>query len=86
MTKKLRATVHTALQQLPTTNIKDTRNAHGPAVSFEMFGMSWEYGYDSTPKGEYTVAKTLKGILHMMLAKAETRGLDPSRIYQAFKQ
>ena len=52
------------------TNIVDGRNAHGPTVTFDCMGMEWEYGYDGSPKGTYDVAKTRKGIMHMMLAKA----------------
>lgn len=65
--------------------IRFDRNKHGPIAVYECMGMEWEYGFDGSPKGTYTPAKTRKGILHSMLGKAAPRGLTNEQIYKVVR-
>ena len=85
MKKKNSLTVVKAIEKIGGQFVGFSRNAHGPTAVFKMQGLAWEYGFDSTPKAEYDIPKTIKGILHSMLAKSKGRDIDAAKIYEAVK-
>lgn len=85
MAKKTTPVVQQALDIIGATNVRQSRNAHGPTMTFDLMGMEWEYGFDGSPKAEYSIPKTLKGVMHMMLSKAASRRISQDRIYEVFK-
>ena len=85
MKRKNSLTVVKSIEEIGGQFVGFGRNAHGPTVIYKMLGFTWEYGFDSTPKAEYDIPKTIKGILHSMVAKSKGRGIDAEKIYEAVK-
>lgn len=80
-----RDVVEATLQSIGACDIVQTRNGHGPAVSFVLGGEEYTYGFDGTPKGEYTPAKTVKAIKHAVYTKARMRGKTLEEVAPLFK-